>query len=190
MLLALDISTSTIGLAIFSEDHKLHELSHIKFKQGKNLFVKLEEFIKFFEKYEKLPINEVIIEEPLRAFKGKFSSAQTISILNFFNGMISSYLFNIFNTEPIYYNVQHARKLAFPNLLIPKSHPNKKALIMESIINIFPTLNFEYSKRTFKLKEESFDMADAIVVGLAHIVSKIRTKEALATEDIKISEKK
>lgn len=47
MILALDISTSCIGYALFSKDgEKLLELNYIKFRGGLNMFEKLNEFKK------------------------------------------------------------------------------------------------------------------------------------------------
>jgi len=176
MLLSLDISTSCTGIALFDENNKLHELSHLKFKSKKGIFDKLREFIEFFEQYASLDITEIVIEEPLQMFKGKFSSAHTIAILNFFNGMISSYLYNKFNIEPLYYNVKTARKTVFPNLVIPNGTPNSKYLVWQAMVNLYPTINWEYGKKSHKLASENFDMVDAAVVGLAHIVSVIKSK--------------
>ena len=47
MILALDISTSVVGLALFgleNDNYKLHELSYKKFKPKNNLFEKVDEF--------------------------------------------------------------------------------------------------------------------------------------------------
>ena len=49
MILGLDISTSVVGIAMFNETYALQELCYVKFKPGTNLFVKLDEFVKFFE---------------------------------------------------------------------------------------------------------------------------------------------
>ena len=175
MLLALDISTSVIGIAIFDEKHKLHELSHIKLK-GANLFEKLDEFIGHFKKYKEINFTQISIEEPLLRFAGKFSNANTIQKLTQMNAMVSTYLYLTLKIQPVYYNVLHARKIAFPDLSIPQKHPNKKYLIWECVMKMEPTINWVYSQRTGKLSDENFDMCDAYVAGLAHIVSNIKAK--------------
>jgi len=175
MLLALDISTSVIGLAIFDGNYKLHELTYLKFNaKEKSLFRKLDIFIEFLEKYN-LNFEEIVIEEPLLRFKGKFSNAQTIQKLTQMNSLISGFLYRKHKVEPIYYNVQTARKLTFPNLAIPQSHPNKKNLVWEAVMQAEPTINWKYTKMG-KLVEGTYDSTDAYVVGMAHVVSKIKQK--------------
>ena len=49
MIIGLDISTSVVGVALFNNNYSLQELSYLKFKQGVNLFTKLDEFISFYE---------------------------------------------------------------------------------------------------------------------------------------------
>jgi hypothetical protein len=90
------------------------------------------------------------------------------------NAMISGYLYRKFNREPIYYNVLSARKMAFPDLVIPQKFPNKKYLIWESVMKAEPTLNWIYNKNG-KLADENFDMADSFVIGLAHINTQKQT---------------
>lgn len=176
MILGLDISTSVIGFTFFSNDYKFLEISYLKFKKGTDLFIKLDEFIEYFEsKYGALPIESIGIEEPLKAFKGKFSSADTIQKLTQINAMISGWLYNRLGVKPEYYNVNAARKLVFPNLVIPQSYPNKKYLIWEAVMKLEPTINWVYSPKTHKLIDENFDMADSYVVGIAHILTLMKS---------------
>lgn len=179
MILGLDISTSVVGLALFGledENYKLHELSYKKFNPKKNLFERFDEFVDFFKSYEDLKVTEISIEEPLKKFKGKFSNADTIQKLTQMNAMISVFLYQKFGIQPSYYNVNAARSMVFPGLAIPKSHPNKKYLIWEAVDKAEPKIIWKYSKTTHKLVDENFDMADAWVVGMAHICSKIVEK--------------
>jgi len=188
MILSLDISTTCIGFCVFSEEYKLHEISYIKFGKKLSLFEKLDEFIDNFEKYSELDFTAIAIEEPLKKFAGKFSNADTIQRLTQMNSMISGFLYKKLDIEPKYYNVLSARKTAFPDLIIPQSHPSKKYLIWEAVMKAEPTLNWIYSKNG-KLADENFDMADSYVVGMAHIVGNIkeksRIKEAQIAEDKK-----
>lgn len=183
MLLGLDISTSCIGIAIFDEKYKLHELSYVKFTKGKTMFEKIDEFILYFKKYDEIQFTEISIEEPLKRFAGKFSNAETIQKLTQMNAMISAYLYLKLNVTPVYYNVLHARKVAFPNLIIPKSHPSKKTLIWECVMRMEPTINWVYSKKTGKLADETYDMCDAYTISLAHITSQISNKNKILSED-------
>lgn len=170
MILALDISTSCIGYALFSKDgEKLLELNYIKFRGGLNMFEKLNEFKKRIGFLKKIDISYIVIEEPLKKFKGKFSSAETIALLNFFNGMISSCVFEMFDVEPIHYNVNTARKTAFPQYKSKKQSSENKHQIWTLVRDREPHIVWKYGPRSAKLLPENFDMCDSYVVGLAHI---------------------
>lgn len=171
MILSLDISTSCIGYSLFDENGKLIELNCIKFGDKITIFEKLEEFKKATEYLKKFPITFIAIEEPLKKFMGKFSSATTIALLNFFNGMISSYLFLEFGMEPIYFNVNNARKLAFPNLKVEREGNSMKHEIWNKVMTLEPLINWRYGPRSRKLLDENYDMADAYVIGLAMLIT-------------------
>lgn len=170
MILSLDVSTSCVGLAIFDDNEKLMSLNFIKLK-GDSLFQKYDEFVNFMEEnqFHKFLIKEVVVEEPLKAFKGKFTNAETIQKLSQMNSMISLWCYKNYETEPVYYNVQTARKQAFPDLKLPQKEANKKYKIWEKVVEKEPQINWIYSKRTAQLSKENFDMADAYTVGLCHI---------------------
>lgn len=168
-ILGLDISTSCLGYCIMRDDKKLSELNYINFRDNLSIFEKFDEFKKNTEHFFKLDIKRVAIEEPLKRFKGKFSSAHTIAILNFFNGMISSYLYNIKEIEPIYYNVNTARSVVFYNDKISsKKESSVKHAVWERIFKMEPQINWKYNKKG-ELKKENYDMCDAYVVSLANI---------------------
>jgi hypothetical protein len=92
------------------------------------------------------------------------------------NTLVSGYLYKKLNIEPEYYNVSTARKIVFPNLIIPQDSPNKKYSIWNAVMNAEPHLNWGYSSKTHKLKDENFDMSDAYVVGMAEIMTRIKSK--------------
>jgi hypothetical protein len=182
MILALDISTSCIGYALFDEDGKLIELNCVKFADKITIFEKLEEFKRVTEYLKKFPITFIAIEEPLKKFMGKFSSATTIALLNFFNGMISSYLYLEFGMEPIYFNVNNARSLAFGKRTKSgtssesEDKPEKggnsiKHDIWKKVMELEPLINWKYGPRSMKLLDENYDMADAYVIGLAMLIT-------------------
>ena len=123
----------------------------------------------------------------MKKFKGKFSNADTIQKLTQINAMVSIYLYIKFKIEPRYYNVNTARKVVFPDLVIPQSAPNKKYLIWEKVVEIAPQINWKYSKKTHQLMTENFDMSDSLVVGLCDIIVRRKTKEK--EESTEISEK-
>ena len=75
------------------------------------MFSKAEEAEKVINKLIKLNnIQAIGIEQNLQSFRSGFSSAQTISTLSKFNGIVSFISFEIFKTEPVHINVNAARK--------------------------------------------------------------------------------
>jgi len=171
MILALDVSTSCIGYALFDETgEKLLELNYIKFRRKLTLFEKLAEFKKKLSFLEESNIQHIAIEEPLKRFAGKHSSASTIAVLNFFNGMISSSVYEMFGIEPIHYNVNTARKTAFPEEFKPrKKSADNKHQIWTIVREMEPHIVWKYGPRSHKLVVENYDMCDAYTVGKCHI---------------------
>lgn len=182
MLLSLDISTSCIGYSVFNEKDTLLEMDYVEFnnKQQHDLFEKLEYFKEKIDHLLKFPISFIAIEEPLKKFKGKFSSADTIALLNFFNGMISSFLYSQFKIKPIYYNVNNARSTVLPGFKIQKEGSSSKHQIWEKVVEMEPQINWKYGIRSRKLLEENYDMADSYIVGRCFIkMMKIQTNKFL-----------
>jgi len=178
MTFALDISSSCIGFALFDDKANLMELNYIKFNSKLSLFEKLEEFKKIILHIFQMDIKRIAIEEPLKKFKGKFSSANTIAVLNNFNGMVSATLYNYFNIEPSYYNVNNARKIVFPDFKSTKD-ASQKHEIWRRVMELEPTINWKYGIRSRKLLTENYDMTDAYVVGMADIITVIKQKEKI-----------
>ncbi len=189
MLLAFDISTSVIGVSCFNDNGKLHELTCVKFKKDQNLFEKLEYFSQEIEHFKHASITKIVIEEPLKKFKGKFSSANTIATLNFFNGMISSYLYSNFALEPIYYNVITARSLVFPGVKLNADGGKAKHNVWRGVMELEPQINWRYTK-TGKLADENMDMSDSYVVGMAYFIDQIKKEEIIKSEANKAEKKK
>ncbi len=173
MLLAFDISTSVIGFSCFDDNGKLLEMNYVKFKKDYTLFEKLDQFTEEIKHYKQAEITKIIIEEPLKKFKGKFSNASTIATLNFFNGMISSYLYTIFRIEPVYYNVNTARSLVFPGVKLGADGAKAKHSVWRGVMELEPQINWKYNK-TGKLADEAYDMSDSYVVGLSYFLDLIK----------------
>lgn len=177
-ILALDISTSCIGYTVMNGDGKLIELNCVKFKDKLTIFEKLEEFKKATEYFKKFTIKYIAIEEPLKKFMGKFSSATTIALLNFFNGMISSYLYLEFGMEPFYFNVNNARKLAFPGLKVEREGNSMKHEVWNKVMNLEPLVNWRYGPKSRKLLDENYDMSDSYVCAIALLVTLDKQKNS------------
>ena len=169
-ILALDISTSIVGYAIIDEEGKLHTLSYIKLTDEKDLFKKAEIVKSTLYKYKDL-ITDVAIEEPLVMFKAGASRAQILSRLSTFNGMVAIMSNFIYNCVPMYYNVSHARKTAFPNVKFPPKS-DRKEIMRYNVAKLYPEIEWplmERGKNIGKPRKECFDMSDAVVQGLCYL---------------------
>jgi hypothetical protein len=123
-ILALDVSTSTIGIALFEnlgQKGDLKLLHHVSPKvkpkpdnKMEELFKKVEIFqTEFLNKYSDFGITKVIIEEPLL----QSNNVYTIATLLRFNGMISKAVFDTIGIVPDFISSYDARKYAFPELM-------------------------------------------------------------------------
>jgi RNase H-fold protein (predicted Holliday junction resolvase) len=175
-VLGLDVSTSTIGWALFDLDSKeLLELTHIsprpKPKEEnkiKELILKSEIFKIKLKDYSSFNITKVIIEEPLL----NSNNVYTVQTLLRFNTLISKEIYDTLGVVPEYISTYNSRKNAFPWLVQdngkgkyvlfggqPKDC-DKKQIIWEQVAKREPQINWVYTKNN-TLKKENFDMSDA-----------------------------
>jgi RNase H-fold protein (predicted Holliday junction resolvase) len=188
-ILGLDVSTKTIGIALFEGNGKLLELTHITPKikpqpetKLEELFKKVDAFERLITRYIELDIERVVIEEPLL----NSNNVYTVATLLKFNGMISKVVSEVLNVIPEFISSNDARRYSFPELVqkrthnkkgepykqkdIDKANPvlfgeypwevDKKMIIWEKVSEIEPKIAWEYDKNG-KLKKENFDMSDA-----------------------------
>lgn len=173
LTLGLDISTSTIGYCIVDSNRNLISMSYVKLASVKDLFEKVSMFREVLLQYKGL-ITYVAIEDPLVMFQPGFSRAQILSLLSRFNGMCSTVAYFVYNKVPVYYNVNHARKLALPNMKFTKGC-DRKQIVLEHISKLYPNVDWPRKPKatnadgSLKLKDECYDMADAAVIALAHV---------------------
>lgn len=130
-ILCLDVSTSTIGVALFEDlgdKGKLNLLHHITpkikpkpKKKIEEMFLKVKAFEAFLKKYVDYGITTVIIEEPLL----RSNNVNTVATLLRYNGMISNSVYNILGVVPDYISSYDARKYAFPELMAIRTHDKK-----------------------------------------------------------------
>lgn len=123
ILLALDVSTKTIGVSISEIDGmriKLLEVTHVrpkiptKVKGTEALFMKSKIFSdEIAEKCKNFNINACVIEEPLISS----NNANTAGTLLRYNGMISQLIFDKMGIIPEYISSHDARMYAFPELM-------------------------------------------------------------------------
>ena len=183
-VLGLDISTRTIGCALFDiVTQQLLELTHIspvpKPKEEnkiKELFLKAEIFKQKLVEYKNLGITKVIIEEPLL----NSNNVYTIQTLLRFNTLISKEIYDTLGVVPEYISTYNSRKFAFPDLVkendkkkfvlfggLPKDI-DKKMIIWELVAKREPQIKWQYTKNQ-TLKKENFDMSDAYTCCLGYM---------------------
>ena len=120
-ILGLDVSTKTIGWALFDMSSRdLLELTHISPRPKPVPDNKLEEmllksslFRKKLEEYKSLGIVKCIIEEPLL----NSNNAYTIGTLLRYNTLISKEVYDVLGIVPEYVSTYESRKKAFPELV-------------------------------------------------------------------------
>lgn len=177
-VLGLDISTKTIGWALFNiKTQELLELTHIsprpKMEKDeddklKELLLKSEIFAEKLKQYKDLGIVRIIIEEPLL----NSNNIYTIQTLLRFNSFVFKEIYNIMGIVPEFISTYNSRKFAFPELVqendkkkfvlfggLPKD-VDKKMIIWEKVAKREPQITWHYTKNN-TLKKENFDQTDA-----------------------------
>jgi hypothetical protein len=178
-VLGLDVSTRTIGWALFDiQSKELLELTHIsprpKSKENqdnskiKELLLKAEVFKSKLIEYKNLGIIRVIIEEPLL----NSNNVNTVQVLMRFNSFICKEIYDMLGIVPEFISTYNSRKFAFPELVqqndkgkyvlfggLPKDI-DKKMIIWEKVAKLEPQIQWQYTKNN-TLKKENFDQTDA-----------------------------
>jgi hypothetical protein len=192
-ILGLDISTKTIGFALFDlTTSKLLELTHFSPKikpqpedKIEELLKKSEAFRKHLEDYKDFGITRIVIEEPLL----NSNNIYTVGTLLRYNSMVLKSCYDVLGIVQTFISTYNARKFAFPNLVgkndkgknvlfggLPKDI-DKKHLIWENVNEVCPEVKWLYGK-SGNLKKENYDMSDAAtaVIGFVNM-QKLDVKE-------------
>ena len=186
-VLSLDVSTKTIGIALFDIDTKhLLELTHISPVPRPKTENKLEELIlkssifkKKLEEYVDMGIKYVVIEEPLL----NSNNVYTVGTLMRFNTLICKEVYDVLQIAPEFLSTYNSRKFAFPHLVqkndkgkfvlfgeYPKDI-DKKVIIWELVAKREPQIMWQYTKNN-TLKKENYDMTDAYTCALGFMKMK------------------
>lgn len=186
-VLGLDVSTKTIGIALFDTNSEhLLELTHLSPIPKSEMSSKIEELIiksNLFkiklEEYKNIGITKVIIEEPLLTS----NNVNTVGVLMRFNTLVCKEVFDVLNIIPEFISTYNARKFAYPELTNKNEkgkevlfggydkNVDKKNLIWELVAKKEPQINWHYSKNN-KLKKENFDQTDAYTAVLGYMKMK------------------
>ena len=176
-VLGLDISTKTIGWALFDiQTQELLELTHISPRpkldkeedKMKELLLKSEIFAEKLKEYVDLGIVRVVIEEPLL----NSNNVYTIQTLLRFNSFVFKEIYRILDIVPEFISTYNSRKYAFPDLVkendkgkhvlfggLPKDI-DKKMIIWEKVAKREPQITWSFTRNN-TLKKENFDQTDA-----------------------------
>ena len=161
-VLGLDVSTRTIGVALFDVQTKeLLELTHISPVPKPKVENKIEELLLkaqiFREKllsYKELGIQYVVIEEPLL----NSNNVYTVSTLMRFNTLICKEVYDVLGVVPEFISTYNSRKFAFPHLVQPNDKNkyvlfggmpkdiDKKVVIWELVAKKEPQIVWGYTK--------------------------------------------
>jgi hypothetical protein len=183
-VLGLDVSTRTIGWALFDiQKQELLELTHISpilkpVKENKieELLEKAKVFRTKLLNYQNLGITKVIIEEPLL----NSNNLYTIGTLIRYNTLITKEIYDVLGVVPEFISTYNSRKFAFPELVrendkgkfvlfggMPKDI-DKKMIIWEHVSKREPQIHWLYNKKNV-LKKENFDQTDAYCCVLGYM---------------------
>jgi hypothetical protein len=183
-VLGLDVSTKTIGWALFDiQSQQLLELTHIspvpKPKEEnkiKELLLKGQIFRTKLLEYKDMGITKVIIEEPLL----NSNNVYTVQTLLRFNTLVTKEIYDVLGVVPDFISTYNSRKFAFPELTqlndkgkyvlfggLPKDI-DKKMIIWELIAKREPQITWLYTRNN-TLKKENFDQTDAYCCVIGHM---------------------
>jgi len=180
-VLGLDVSTKTIGMALFDiQTQNLLELTHVSPMPKLKVENKIEELLlksqivrEKLETYVGLGITNVVIEEPLL----NSTNVYTVSTLMRFNTLVCREIYDILGVVPEFISTYNSRKFAFPELVqendkgkfvlfggLPKDI-DKKMVIWELVAKKEPQIVWNYTKNN-TLKKENYDQTDAYCAAL------------------------
>jgi len=183
-VLGLDVSTKTIGWALFDiQTQELLELTHISpipkpkpENKIQELLEKAQMFRTKLNNYKNLGITKVIIEEPLL----NSNNVYTIGTLLRYNTLITKEIYDVLGLVPEFISTYNSRKGAFPELVkqnekgkfvlfggYPKDI-DKKMIVWELVSRREPQIQWLYTKNN-TLKKENFDQSDAYCCVLGYM---------------------
>lgn len=185
-ILGLDVSTKTIGWALFDMvSEELLELTHVsprpKLKTDnkvEELIAKSEVFKVKLQEYVNLGITKVVIEEPLL----NSNNIYTVQTLLRYNSFVTKVIYDTLGIVPEFISTYNSRKYAFPELLqqndkgkvvlfggLPKDI-DKKQIIWDLVAKREPQITWQYTRNN-TLKKENYDQTDAYCAVLGYMKS-------------------
>jgi hypothetical protein len=183
-VLGLDVSTKTIGCALFDiQTKELLELTHISPVPKPKVEDKMEELILKSEifnnkliEYKNIGITKVVIEEPLL----NSNNIRTIAVLLRFNTLVTKQIYDTLGLVPVFISTYNSRKFAFPELVKENAKGkkvlfggyekgcDKKKIIFDLVAKKEPQIQWQYTRNN-TLKKENFDQTDAYTCVLGYM---------------------
>jgi len=158
-VLGLDVSTKTLGIALFEDlgnKGKLKLLHHVSPKIKPAPKDKVQELCdkarifetEFLDKYVDFGITDVIIEEPLL----RSNNVYTVATLLRFNGMICRSVYEKLGVVPQFVSSYNARAFGFPELMGKRTHKKDGTAFTEKQIEkkksvLFGNLPYDIDKK-------------------------------------------
>lgn len=182
IILGLDVSTSCTGICVLDDaakkgdiidpnawNHQVKWLDRIEFKGCKTFWDKVDRVEAYLQVLEKSHhVTRIVLEEPLMGFRPGMSSAQTISMLLRFNGIVSQLARKQFGIEPEYISANHARKVCGIKLQRTAVAGMSQKEQVFKYMSENDLLNFPWpTKKSGQLADWSRDATDAYVIARA-----------------------
>ena len=174
MILGLDISTSNVGWCVLSLDGSLIEANAVSFDKKQNIFQRAQQVREQLTEIKAShKVSKIFIEENLQAFRPGFSSAKTIVTLARFNGIVTFLSNEVFSIEPLFLNVNSARKSVGLKIERKSTTATKDQVLQFAKQRLS---SFHWPTRTLKSGVRKglvipadccYDIADAYVIALA-----------------------
>ena len=185
MILGLDVSTTTTGWCLYTEDGRLQSMGFIDQSRSRHIVDKakcVEDFLSDVK--EKFSISHCFIEAPLQRFSRGMSSAATINKLASYNGIIQFVVYRTLGVYPELLNVNQARKsIGLKVLSKKKCGIDTKQQVLDWVSSEEPSLDWPTKILSSGPRKgvtinipQCFDMADAYVIaraGFVHLRSDI-----------------
>ena len=179
MILALDISTSCTGYCLFNENEVV-DIGFINLSKHKGLFEKASHVKSRVNELSNIHrIDKVVVEENLQAFRPGLSSAKTLMTLAQFNGVVRWICYEQLGVAVEAINVNSARRAIGLKIDRKNKEKSTKQQVLEWVSSdkpdiVWPTkiLKSGPNKGQERVCNESYDMADAYVIGKAYCIEK------------------
>ncbi len=177
-VLGLDISTACTGWCVLDKSSEILAIGFIDTSKEKCIYGKAKQvkkkLVSLMIDYD---LEEIFIEQNLQSFRSGFSSANTLSTLSRYNGIISYICFVDVGIRPDFINVNSARK-SLGIKILRKSQGGKQT--KEQILDwALGNVEYQWPKKILKsgprkgqeiYDPRAYDMIDAYIISAAGLV--------------------